>query len=73
MEIVLALLLGIGAYEYMKADDVDPSKHSVVMTESTGLVVDPQTRIELIGQHSTNSYTRNLSDHTDVKWVFEVL
>jgi hypothetical protein len=64
MEIVLALILGMGAYQYMKADDVDPTKH---------LVVDPQTRIELEGQWTTNSYTRNLSDHKDVKWVFEVL
>lgn len=62
MEMVLALLLGFGVYEYMKASDVDPTKHAVV---------DPQTRIVLEGQYTSNSYTRNLSDHKDVKWVFE--
>lgn len=64
MEIVLALILGLGVYEYMKADDVDPTKH---------VVVDQQLRVELEGQYTSNSYTRNLSDHKDVKWVFEVL
>ena len=64
MEIVLALILGLGIYEYIKADEVDPNKH---------VVVDPQTRIVLEGQYTTNSYTRNLSDHKDVKWVFETL
>ena len=73
MELVLALILGMGAYQYMKADDVDPTKHKVVDINEE---VDPQVRKDLeyqFGLYTTGSRSKNLSDHKDVKWVFEVL
>jgi hypothetical protein len=73
MELVLALFLGLATYEWINRDDVDPTKHKVVDISE---VVDPQIRKDLeyqFGQYSTNCYTCNLSDHKDVKWVFEVL
>lgn len=35
MEIVLALILALGTYEYIKKDDVDPTKHVVVSDSIT--------------------------------------
>jgi hypothetical protein len=71
MELVLALILGMAAYEWVNKDDVDPTKHKVVDINE---VVDPQLRKDLeyqFGLYTTGSRSRNLSDHKDVKWVFE--
>lgn len=74
MELVLALILGMATYEWIKKDDVDPTKHKVVELNE---VVDPQIRKNLeyqFGLYTTGTRSnRNLSDHKDVKWVFEVL
>ena len=71
MELVLALILGMAAYEWVNKDDIDPTKHKVVDINE---VVDPQVRKDLeyqFGLYTTGSRSMNLSDHKDVKWVFE--
>lgn len=72
MEIVLALILGLGVYEYMNKDDVDPTKHQVVD------VVDVRTA-DFDMTHSVSTakwvsggyYSNGVLQESEVKWVLQ--
>lgn len=58
MEIVLALILALGTYEYIKKDDVDPTKH-VVVSDS----------ITTVSYQSGSYYNNTIKKKGEVVWI----
>ena len=74
MEMVLALLLGLGVYEYIKKDDVDPTKHQVVDVVDVRTANFDMTHSKSIAKGVSGGYYFNgtlQNDSSAVKWVIE--
>ena len=62
MELVLALIIGMGTYEYMKKDEIDPSKHQLI---------DSNPGINKVLYTGKGQYVHNtvVQEESEVKWI----
>lgn len=61
MELVLALVLGLGTYEYINKENIDPNTHQVV---------DPNPAVREILQTSKGQYfVNNVQQESEVQWI----
>lgn len=61
MELVLALVLGLGTYEYINKEKIDLNKHQVV---------DPNPAVREILQTSKGQYfANNVQQESEVQWI----
>ena len=61
MELVLALVLGLGTYEYINKEKIDLNKHQVV---------DPNPAVREILQTSKGQYfVNNVQQESEVQWI----
>ena len=61
MELVLALVLGLGTYEYINKENIDLNKHQVV---------DPNPAVREILQTSKGQYfVNNVQQESEVQWI----
>jgi len=72
MEMVLALILWLGVYEYMKKDDVDPTKHQVEdLVDVRPANIDMKYSKSIEKDISGGYYSNGVLQDSQVKWVIE--
>ena len=69
MEILWALIFGLNIYEYMKKDDVQPTKHQVVDVRINNIDMKYSKSIEK--NVNGGYYSNGVLQDSEIKWVIK--